>query len=324
MPDNSKLPLVSAIIITHNRKELVVKAVRSVLTQSYPEIELVVVDDASTDGAKDVLGELSRTEDFTYIYIPPQQSRGGNYARNTGIRHSSGELIAFLDDDDEWMPEKIGKQVNFLLEHPDYGVVSCYRIIEEDLKERYEHGAHFPEGDVKEAIFTGIPYITSTVMIRRSVLEQCGLFDEELSFWQEYELSIRYTQLTKAGFVHEYLCLYRVIKSDKERLTNKLEGWENAVEYIRNKHKDLIDALPDETLRSFDRMIARDGLARAETVGDLEKANRFYTYIIRNEPSRKNRIKLRIKRRLGPEKTKMVRKLKNKIGRVFLTDTPVD
>lgn len=293
--DSDGMPSVSAIIITHNRKDLVLRAINSVQAQTYSRIELVVVDDASEDGSKEVLEELSHANGFSYIYIQAEDSRGGNYARNMGIRYSKGELIAFLDDDDEWMPEKIEKQVDYLIANSDYGAVSCYRIIERDRKEyRKQRIVPFAEGEIGDAIFTRIPYITSTVMIRRSVLDKCGLFDEGLLFWQEYELSIRFTNITKVGYVHEYLCLYRMIASDPERLTNKLDGWEQAIAYIREKHRKRIKALPADIRRQFERLIAGEGMYRAERAGNREKTEYYFRLALANELKEKKRIYLRI------------------------------
>lgn len=104
--------LVTAIITTHNRLELLKRAIESVMTQSYPNIELIIVDDHSTDGTDEYCKQLSiSTHNITYINIPREQSKGGNYARNLGIKNSHGVYIAFLDDDDIWLPEKINLQV---------------------------------------------------------------------------------------------------------------------------------------------------------------------------------------------------------------------
>lgn len=89
--------LVSAIITTHNRLDLLKQAIKSVKQQTYIDIEVIVVDDASTDGTKDYCSALT---DIHYIYIPPSESRGGNHARNVGIRNANGYYIAFLDDDE--------------------------------------------------------------------------------------------------------------------------------------------------------------------------------------------------------------------------------
>ena len=206
-------PLVSAIITTHNRFHLVEKAIDSVLQQTYPNLELIVVDDASNDGTDEKLNKRARTDGFQYIYIPPKESKGGNYARNLGIQKATGDYIALLDDDDEWMPEKTERQMEFLRNYPDYGVVSCLRLLEYDFKNRVQQSErNVIEGDISKIIFTKTPLLTSTLLFRKKTLEKCGLFDESLAFWQDYELSIRYAQITNVGVVHEYMCLYRIIK----------------------------------------------------------------------------------------------------------------
>lgn len=116
---------VSAIITTHNRKVLLKRSIESVFSQTYPNIELIVVDDASTDGTDDYCKVLS----LRYIYISKQESKGGNYARNLGIKAATGEYVAFLDDDDYWLPSKIEKQVT-LLENSDCELVYCGRRLE--------------------------------------------------------------------------------------------------------------------------------------------------------------------------------------------------
>jgi glycosyltransferase involved in cell wall biosynthesis len=91
---------------------LLQRAIDSVKGQTYQPIELIVVDDWSSDGTK----EFCEQQDFKYIHIPQSESKGGNYARNLGIKNAQGEYIAFLDDDDSWLPEKIEKQVRLLLD----------------------------------------------------------------------------------------------------------------------------------------------------------------------------------------------------------------
>ena len=88
---------VSAIITTHNRLELLKRAINSVKTQTYPNIECIIVSDNSSDGTDEYCSSL---DDVIFISIPSKESRGGNYARNLGIKKSKGEYVAFLDDDD--------------------------------------------------------------------------------------------------------------------------------------------------------------------------------------------------------------------------------
>ena len=289
-------PLVSAIIITHNRKELVQGAITSVLNQTYKNIELFVIDDASADGTKELLQKKAINEGFTYIYIPQKESKGGNHARNVGIQNSHGEYVAFLDDDDEWLPEKTEKQVKFLQEHPECGVVACFNIVEFDFKDRYpEKRDGMMEGDVHERIFTWIPFVTSVSIYRRQVLEEVGFFDEKLRYWQEYDLNIRVAQMAEFGCIHEELCLYRVVKKDENRLTNHLSGWLEAVDYIEEKYKDQIGKLTKDVYKKHRLLIAGDGVNRAISAGNKRMERRFLFDLFRLEPSVKNLAKVILK-----------------------------
>ena len=103
--------IVSVVITTKNRKDLLLRAINSVRNQTYKEIEIIVVDDASTDGTREICENM---DDLVYVYIPLNESKGGNYARNLGIKTANGEYIAFLDDDDYWEVSKIQKQTLLL------------------------------------------------------------------------------------------------------------------------------------------------------------------------------------------------------------------
>ena len=127
------------------------------------------------------------------------------------------------------------------------------------------------EGDVSELIFTCTPYMTSTIMVNKSLLNQCGMFDEDLKYWQDYEFGIRFSQHSKVGCVKECLCLYRIVHSDKKKLSNQLVGWEEAVSYIDDKHRSLIDELPKEIAIKHQLLIAKDGQNRANNIGDRRK-----------------------------------------------------
>lgn len=235
--------LVSAIITTHNRKELLNRAIQSVEQQTYKRIELIVVDDASTDGT-DVVCE---NRPFTYIRISQQESKGGNYARNVGIKAAKGEYCAFLDDDDYWMPDKIEKQVN-LINQMDCELVHCGRRLENvkdgqlSYQDKNPRQSHY--GDMRKKIFLTICTTTSScILCKRSALLDIGLFDENINYWQDYELTIRLAQRKPFYFVNEPLTVYRVDVKDKGRLTNKYFAWKKSVAYIYEKHRELYKKL---------------------------------------------------------------------------------
>ncbi len=113
------------IITTYNRAYLLGKVIESVICQTYKDWELVVIDDASTDNTADVVKDY-QSQDNRIRYIRNPENKGLAFSRNQGIKHSKGDYIAFLDDDDEWLPEKLGKQMALIKNKPpEYGVVYC-------------------------------------------------------------------------------------------------------------------------------------------------------------------------------------------------------
>lgn len=260
-------PLVSAIITTHNRLSLLKRAVESVKSQTYDNLEIIVVDDASTDGTE----SWCRSQSFMYVRITPENSKGGNYARNIGILNSSGEYIAFLDDDDYWLPEKISLQVE-LLEKNGRGVVHCNRILEyvkDDgtinlleciLPPQYQ-------GNLDTRILYQITIITSALLVKREDLYKVGLFDEKCKFWQEYELSIRLAQLYPFDKIEYTGLVYRIDTKDPNRLTNKYYEWIEAVRYIYTKHKSLYKRLSVVQKIRVKILYWTDSSQRAKAVG---------------------------------------------------------
>lgn len=284
-------PQVSAVIITHNRLSMVKKAVGSVLAQTYKNIEIIVVDDASTDGTYEYFQNPAE-EGITYIRIEQEDSKGGNHARNLGIEAAKGEFVALLDDDDEWLPEKIEKQVACIAEHPDCDFAGCGIFYQyETGKRQYMPLEELPEGDLSKYIFYNMPYLSSTMLIRKKALVDIGMFDEELPCWQDYEMELRLFQKAKAVAVREHLVLYRVFRSDKNRLTNKLGLWEDTVEHINKKHEALIKALPEDVQKERTLMIVMDGAKRAENIGDKKKVRYYLAKSLRIKPSAKNMLK---------------------------------
>lgn len=293
--------LISAVITTHNRKELLIRAVMSACNQTYQNLEIIVVDDASTDGTGEKLSEIKDSR-IRYIYIRPEESKGGNYARNTGIRNAKGEYIAFLDDDDEWLPEKIEKQYVVVHDHPEVSFVACARIYEYDFKKQIKQKiSDLIEGDLSQTIFTTMPYTTSAIMVNKSLLKEVGMFDEQLCFWQDYDLEIRLCQKGNVAVVKDFLLLYRVITADKGRLTNNIDGWIEAVSYIESKYKELIDKLPNEYKKKRNAMIGKDGARRAGRNENLKLQREYLKKAFINEKNIKNFVKycLNISRRNG-------------------------
>jgi glycosyltransferase involved in cell wall biosynthesis len=202
-------PLVSVIIPNYNYARFLPQAIQSVLAQSYPHHEIVVVDDGSTDDSRTVL--RSYGERIRFI---EQRNQGVSAARNRGVAESRGELIAFLDADDVWLPLKLERQVQRALDEPKPGLVHC------GVEEIDEKGARLQthldglEGSVaKDLLLFERPVILgggSGILIPRATFEAVGGFDERLSTSADWDFYCRIALNQPVGFVPEVLMQYRV------------------------------------------------------------------------------------------------------------------
>ena len=306
---------VSAVVITRNRKALLERALHSVLSQTRQDLELIVVDDGSTDGTREWMEDFAARHAIRYIYNA--DGLGGNHVRNIGIRAASGKYIALLDDDDEWLPEKTDRQLRLLESDPEIGVVSCGRLARyDDGREEAEDPFLLPEGNLREAIFTDLHFTSSRLMIRRSLLEEAGLFDESLRAWQDYELMIRLCQLTRVGIVRENLVRYYIAIADPNRVSNQLEIWRGAVDQIHRKHAVLLDSLPPEILRRHRIMVCRDGESRAERAGNPQALRMYLKEEFQLNPTAENLKRFLLNKRL-PEKPPLITRLKGKLLRTL-------
>lgn len=206
-------PLVSAIIPTYNRAYLVKDAVDSILAQTYENIEVIVVDDGSTDNTLEVLSAYCNR-----IRVIRQENAGPAAARNRGIAASSGELIAFLDSDDLWLPEKLERQVK-LLQSAGPTVSCCLCNIRMCWPDKESNSfdiaalsPEIPEGiwlNVEEIIATRFLLFNQGAMIRRTVLEKIGGFDESLWLLEDHALALRLSLEGPWTFVRDPLVIWR-------------------------------------------------------------------------------------------------------------------
>ena len=288
------MELVSAIITTHGRLDLLKLAIKSVQEQTYPYIEIIVVDDCSKDGTKEWFKD-NKDASIKYIYIPKEQSKGGNHARNIGIKEASGKYLAFLDDDDEWLETKIEKQVQLMKENSNVGLVYCGHT------KCYENGnridfipSQLYTGNLSSKVFTMVFCTTSMILVKKSVLNEAGLFDENLSFWQEYDLVIRICQCCEVQRVPEVLVNILHSANDPSRLSSKIDGWLNAVEYVNEKYKKELKALSHDDLNARQLMIYNDAANRCAISGDMKRHKEFLRKAWKVDNSFKHYIKYKL------------------------------
>lgn len=214
-------PLVSVIIPTYNRSRLLRETVDSVLAQTYPNIECVVVDDGSTDDTPAVMAAYAGR----IVYIRTE-NQGGTKARNTGIAAARGKFLNFLDHDDLLLPEKIARQMEILRSRPKIGLVHCgyYRM---DKDGRYlDIVNHLPEGDVRTEIVQGCFMWSGAPLVRRQVIEEVGVFDPSV-YSSDQDLWLR---IALAGYefgcAQEPLGAYRILPGssmEEVSLTERLD-----------------------------------------------------------------------------------------------------
>ena len=235
--------LVSVIITTHNRCDLLARAIESVLSQTYCDIECIVVDDASTDGTF----EVCKRYPVVYVHISKEESHGGNYARNLGIKASKGEYCAFLDDDDYWLPEKVAKQME-IADDKKCSLVYClrkYEIVKNGQIVGFrDEPARKPSGDLSKIIFKRYITNTSCILAKKSLILDVGGFDEGLRKWQEYDLMIRLAEKTQVYYADEMLCVYRLDSGDTQKISNDFDRVMETIVKIRMKYSKRIEALP--------------------------------------------------------------------------------
>jgi GT2 family glycosyltransferase len=198
--------LVSVVIPTFNRRVFVREAVASACAQRGADFEVVVVDDGSTDGTAAALEEECGTD----IRLLSTANRGVSGARNLGVAASRGELIAFLDSDDLWLPGKLAAQTAFFAAHPEADICQTEEIWIRDGV-RVNPCAHHrkPSGDIFEPSLRLCLVSPSAVMLRRKLFERVGGFNERLPVCEDYDLWLRIARDTSVWLIDQALIIKR-------------------------------------------------------------------------------------------------------------------
>ncbi|HEC65389.1 MAG TPA: glycosyltransferase family 2 protein [bacterium] len=184
-------PTVSVVIPTYNRAHLIGRAIQSVLDQTYQDFEIIVVDDGSRDNTCEVINDF---DDERIRYIRHQGNRGGAVARNTGIKAARGEYTAFQDSDDEWLPEKLKKQMEiFKNVSSKVGVVytGFWKLGNNKKIYKPQSWVTQKEGDIHKELLNGNFVTTQSAVVKKTCFRKTGMFDERLPCLQDWELWIR-------------------------------------------------------------------------------------------------------------------------------------
>ncbi len=235
-------PKVSVVIPTHNRPALAKRAIASVLSQSYRELEVIVVDDGMKERADAVAASFG---DARLRYVSHDKEKGGGAARNTGIAHARGDFIAFLDDDDEWMPEKLEMQMRaFAPTPPDIGF--CYTAVRIAYDGGKEVVTRVPEGVgnyFEFALRNFKTFLSVTLVVKRNIFDEVGTFDPDFPSHQEADLMVRIAQKFKGLGINKPLV--RVSMSQQyEHIGSNLERRIAGRELMLKKYQDVFHTRP--------------------------------------------------------------------------------
>lgn len=206
MNEKSEGGCVSIIIPAYNQAHYLGEAIGSALGQSYGNVEVIVVDDGSTDDTREVVAGFTDPR-VRYVY---QENRGLSGARNTGIRHARGAYLSYLDADDLFLPEKLQRLVAVLEQQPDAGLVAGQAIPIDEAGN--QAGALFDRplpADGRELLL-GNPLHVGSVLLRRSWQERVGFFDESLRSYEDWDMWLRLARLgCQMAWVSHPVSLYR-------------------------------------------------------------------------------------------------------------------
>ena len=264
-------PLVSVVIPTYNRTRQTTAAIESVLAQTYPNLEILVVDDGSRDGSDEVIQRFirERMDSRHEILFFSQPNQGASAARNTGISKARGEYIAFLDSDDSWEPEKLEFQMQALEQfRNECGV--CFtdaRLVNNsgmDISSFQLHGRNYKQlmGIDRDAVnsfatsFSG--FWVSSLLVRADIARQIGGFSQDISFVEDRDFHFRLALVTSVAYVNKQL-----IRTDRSPSPpgSAIRPWDKAeVQFQQQQHMlekwlSMNETLPPNLRRTIKRSL---------------------------------------------------------------------
>jgi|GEM_PF-1135942 len=305
--------MVSVILPTHNRAHYIPYAIQSVLNQTYKDIELIVINDGSTDETEEVIKPYLR--DINYIH---QENSGSGKARNEGIKAAKGEYIAFIDDDDIWLPWKLELQMEIFNKHKEIGIICTNFSIFNDKEERpsgikeyfglfkrtnldfdtifkqnkriffNDKEFNFYWGDIFPTIIQGSLIHQVSILTKKNIVEEIGFYNESLSDNEDYDVCLKIGEKYEIGYVD--IDTVKVRLSPKTRSNDestRIKFWENNLQIVtqainRSSKKEILDK--NSISNRFDQIYQKIAYYSL-SAGDLKKSRFYLKKIIKNAPT---------------------------------------
>lgn len=274
-----KKPAVSVIIATYNRAYIISRAINSILDQTFQNFELIIVDDGSIDSTNELITKLMK-KDSRIKYIKNKKNLGQPKSRNEGIKIAQGEYIGFLDDDDEWLPHKLEKQINKFQSVPEnVGLIYCgLRYIHENK--------NMPKiiiPKLRGNLFTNILkenfFGSSTPLIKKECFNKSGFFDGNFLSGEDWDMWIKISKNYEIDCVPEALTLYHVHGNQMSaNFRDTIEGFEKILE----KHSADIHKYPSV----YSAHLFRLGIFHCLN-GDFKCGQKYFSKSIKIKPQMK-------------------------------------
>ena len=230
--------MVSVIIPTFNRENTICRAIDSVINQTYKNIEIIVVDDCSTDNTEEFLIKYYKYPNFNYFKLT--KNSGACYARNFGIKNSHGDFIAFQDSDDAWLPNKLCEQIKNIKKENSDGDFCSIEVIDEQKKMKYIRPTkNIRNKCTKNGVFNTLCYdsfISTQSFIGKKIIFDNIKFDNNLPRLQDYDIFLRISKKYKISYTQEPLAILYVQNDSISRSSQKLE---QAINIIINKNYNM-------------------------------------------------------------------------------------
>lgn len=221
---STNTPSVSVLLPVYNAERYVGLAVESILAQTFKDLELIIIDDCSSDKSREILREYSR-KDNRVRYEENEHNLGGCATLNKCLSRARGRYIARIDHDDWSYPDRLEKQAAFLDVHPDVGIVGgAMELMDENGAVHGKREYRLSDAEIRKNIFRYSPFSHPLVMMRKSVLDETGPYDPAYAPADDYELYFRIGECSRFANLPDTLLRYRVVAgSMTDRLTRKME-----------------------------------------------------------------------------------------------------
>ena len=265
------MELISVVIPTYNRAYCIENAIRSVLAQTYSDIEVIVIDDASDDTTRQVVEKIA---DSRVRYYLREENRGAAAARNLGVSYARGSYIAFHDSDDLWLPDKLEKQMHLYEKNLSYGLVyGCYMMKLDSGNEIVVPDCSEPDGlsgNIFARLLVKNTIGAPTILMRKDVFEKIGGFDEDMRCLEDWDFVLKVSKAYEIGFLPEVVM---EASTTQGGLSSDVSGYFQNRIYLLRKY--LVDYKETGTLES----VLNDIVEKAGRLGVLPQVQKIMELI---------------------------------------------